>query len=118
VCLAKNVFFGPTEIRILLILGNLTLLRSPYAMIFGHRRRRSSEHACSRCQPIVDQNGVVAFDPHRKMAVSIDSFTAFDLQFSRFATVLMISEEMSKLWTSDELMTTVPPLAIAPMARS
>ncbi len=30
-------FFGPTEIRILLILGNLALLRSPYATIFGRR---------------------------------------------------------------------------------
>ena len=30
-------FFGPTEIRILLIAGTLALLRSPYAMIFGHR---------------------------------------------------------------------------------
>jgi archaetidylinositol phosphate synthase len=29
--------FGPTEIRILLILGNLALLRSPYATLFGHR---------------------------------------------------------------------------------
>ena len=29
--------FGPTEIRILLIIGNLALLRSPYATIFGHR---------------------------------------------------------------------------------
>ncbi len=29
--------FGPTEIRILLIAGNLALLRSPYAMVFGHR---------------------------------------------------------------------------------
>ena len=29
--------FGPTEIRILLILGNLALLRSPYATILGHR---------------------------------------------------------------------------------
>jgi len=29
--------FGPTEIRILLILGNLTLLRSPYSILFGHR---------------------------------------------------------------------------------
>jgi archaetidylinositol phosphate synthase len=28
--------FGPTEIRILLILGNLALLRSPYSTIFGH----------------------------------------------------------------------------------
>ena len=29
--------FGPTEIRILLAMGNLALLRSPYATIFGHR---------------------------------------------------------------------------------
>jgi archaetidylinositol phosphate synthase len=29
--------FGPTEIRILLILGNLALLRSPYSVLFGHR---------------------------------------------------------------------------------
>ena len=28
--------FGPTEIRILLVIGNLALLRSPYATIFGH----------------------------------------------------------------------------------
>ncbi len=28
--------FGPTEIRILLIIGNLALLRSPYANLFGH----------------------------------------------------------------------------------
>ena len=30
-------FFGPTEIRILLIIGNLALLRSPYSTVFGHR---------------------------------------------------------------------------------
>jgi phosphatidylglycerophosphate synthase len=29
--------FGPTEIRILLIIGNLALLRSPYASVFGHK---------------------------------------------------------------------------------
>jgi hypothetical protein len=29
--------FGPTEIRILLIIGNLALLRSPYATVMGHR---------------------------------------------------------------------------------
>ena len=29
--------FGPTEIRILLIAGNLALLRSPYSVLFGHR---------------------------------------------------------------------------------
>ena len=29
--------FGPTEIRILLIIGTLAALRSPYAAMFGHR---------------------------------------------------------------------------------
>jgi phosphatidylglycerophosphate synthase len=29
--------FGPTEIRILLAVGNLALLHSPYATLFGHR---------------------------------------------------------------------------------
>lgn len=29
--------FGPTEIRILLTIGNLALLRSPYSTLFGHR---------------------------------------------------------------------------------
>jgi len=29
--------FGPTELRILLILGNVALLRSPYSTVFGHR---------------------------------------------------------------------------------
>ena len=29
--------FGPTEIRILLIVGNVALLRSPYATVLGHR---------------------------------------------------------------------------------
>ena len=29
--------FGPTEIRLLLIAGNIALLRSPYSNIFGHR---------------------------------------------------------------------------------
>lgn len=28
--------FGPTEIRILLVIGNLALLRSPYSTLFGH----------------------------------------------------------------------------------
>ncbi len=28
--------FGPTEIRILLVIGNLALLRSPFATVFGH----------------------------------------------------------------------------------
>jgi hypothetical protein len=30
-------WFGPTEIRILLVIGNLALLHSPYANAFGHR---------------------------------------------------------------------------------
>ena len=29
--------FGPTELRILLAIGNLALLHSPYATVFGHR---------------------------------------------------------------------------------
>jgi hypothetical protein len=29
--------FGPTEIRILLVLGNLAAFRSPYSTVFGHR---------------------------------------------------------------------------------
>jgi archaetidylinositol phosphate synthase len=29
--------FGPTEIRILLIIGDVALLRSPYSTLFGHR---------------------------------------------------------------------------------
>jgi phosphatidylglycerophosphate synthase len=33
----SQAFFGPTEIRMLLIAGNLALLRSPYATLFGHR---------------------------------------------------------------------------------
>jgi phosphatidylglycerophosphate synthase len=30
-------WFGPTEIRILLVIGNLALLRSPYSTLFGQR---------------------------------------------------------------------------------
>jgi hypothetical protein len=29
--------FGPTEIRILLVIGNVALMRSPYSNLFGHR---------------------------------------------------------------------------------
>jgi phosphatidylglycerophosphate synthase len=29
--------FGPTEIRVLLVIGNLALLRSPYATLFGNK---------------------------------------------------------------------------------
>jgi phosphatidylglycerophosphate synthase len=29
--------FGPTEIRILLVMGNLAALRSPYSMLLGHK---------------------------------------------------------------------------------
>jgi hypothetical protein len=29
--------FGPTEIRLLLICGNLALLRNPYSTVLGHR---------------------------------------------------------------------------------
>jgi archaetidylinositol phosphate synthase len=30
-------FFGPTELRILLVIGNLALLRNPYCRILGHQ---------------------------------------------------------------------------------
>lgn len=30
-------FFGPTEIRVLLVVGNLALLHSPYANVFGYQ---------------------------------------------------------------------------------
>ena len=33
----SQTIFGPTEIRILLITGNLALLHSPYVTLFGHR---------------------------------------------------------------------------------
>jgi len=33
----SQFFIGPTELRILLITGNLALLRSPYAHLLGHR---------------------------------------------------------------------------------
>jgi phosphatidylglycerophosphate synthase len=33
----SQLLFGPTELRLLLILGNLALLRSPYAHLLGHR---------------------------------------------------------------------------------
>ena len=33
----SHALFGPTEIRILLIIGNLALLRSPYSTLFGQR---------------------------------------------------------------------------------
>jgi archaetidylinositol phosphate synthase len=39
-CPAFNLsqgIFGPTEIRILLVIGNLALLRSPWSTIFGHK---------------------------------------------------------------------------------
>jgi hypothetical protein len=29
--------FGPTEIRLLLIAGNVALMRSPYATVLGHK---------------------------------------------------------------------------------
>jgi archaetidylinositol phosphate synthase len=34
--MSKGIF-GPTEIRLLLIAGNLALLRSPFAILFGHK---------------------------------------------------------------------------------
>jgi archaetidylinositol phosphate synthase len=44
--------FGPTEIRILLIIGNLELLRTPYSTLFGHRIL------------LFDLGGIIAADQH------------------------------------------------------
>jgi archaetidylinositol phosphate synthase len=51
--------FGPTEIRILLIIGNVALLRSPYATLFGHRYL------------LFDVSGVIAASMMLAMAVII-----------------------------------------------
>jgi len=51
--------FGPTEIRILLIIGNLALLHSPYATVFGHRMF------------LFDIAGVIAAGSMSVMAVAI-----------------------------------------------
>jgi phosphatidylglycerophosphate synthase len=51
--------FGPTEIRIFLILGNLALLHSPYATLFGHKLL------------IFDLGGVIGAITMFAMAVSI-----------------------------------------------
>ena len=51
--------FGPTEIRILLIIGNVALLRSPYAEVFGHRYL------------LFDVGGVIAASGMMVMAVAI-----------------------------------------------
>jgi hypothetical protein len=52
-------FFGPTEIRILLAIGNLALLRSPYATIFGHRML------------LFDMGGTIAATGMSAMALSV-----------------------------------------------
>jgi phosphatidylglycerophosphate synthase len=51
--------FGPTEIRILLIAGNLALLRSPYSTLFGHRYL------------LFDVGGVIAATGMATMAIAI-----------------------------------------------
>ena len=33
----SHAYFGPTELRLLLVAGTLALLRSPYATVLGHR---------------------------------------------------------------------------------
>jgi phosphatidylglycerophosphate synthase len=52
-------FFGPTEIRILLVIGNLALLRSPYSTLFGHRLL------------LFDVGGVIATAGMLAMAVAV-----------------------------------------------
>jgi archaetidylinositol phosphate synthase len=51
--------FGPTEIRILLIIGNLALLRDRYSTIFGHRYL------------LFDVGGVIAASAMAVMALAI-----------------------------------------------
>ncbi|HLY40072.1 MAG TPA: CDP-alcohol phosphatidyltransferase family protein [Terracidiphilus sp.] len=51
--------FGPTEIRIVLIAGNLALLRNPYATLFGHRLL------------LFDVGGVIAAASMLAMAVAV-----------------------------------------------
>ena len=51
--------FGPTEIRILLIIGNTALLRSPYSTVFGHKYL------------LFDVGGVIAASVMTLMAVVI-----------------------------------------------
>lgn len=51
--------FGPTEIRILLIIGNVALLRDPYASAFGHKYL------------LFDLGGVIAAVGMAAMAVAI-----------------------------------------------
>lgn len=51
--------FGPTEIRILLIVGNLAALRSPYATLFAHRML------------LFDLGGIIAAICMSAMAISV-----------------------------------------------
>jgi phosphatidylglycerophosphate synthase len=51
--------FGPTEIRILLVIGNLALLHSPYATLFGYRML------------LFDLGGIIAAASMFGMAVTI-----------------------------------------------
>jgi archaetidylinositol phosphate synthase len=51
--------FGPTEIRILLIIGSLALLRDPFATVFGHRYL------------LFDVGGVIAASAMAVMALTI-----------------------------------------------
>jgi len=59
--------FGPTEIRILLILGNLALLHSPYSTVFGHRML------------LFDLGGVVAAAAMLAMAIAVTLRHTLDL---------------------------------------
>jgi phosphatidylglycerophosphate synthase len=51
--------FGPTEIRILLVAGNLAALRSPYSTVFGHRML------------LFDLGGVIATVGMAAMAIAV-----------------------------------------------
>jgi len=59
--------FGPTEIRILLIIGNVALLRDRYSTLFGHRYL------------LFDVSGVIAASAMVLMAVAITVRHTFEL---------------------------------------
>ena len=55
----SQTIFGPTEVRILLIAGNLALLRNPYSMLFGHKFL------------LFDMGGVIATAGMSAMAIGV-----------------------------------------------
>ena len=60
-------WFGPTELRLLLIAGNLALMRSPWATVFGHRTL------------LLDIGGAIAAAAMLGLALWITARHTFDL---------------------------------------